>query len=107
MDVAARGFLIDQVPDPEEETKIQPDSAFKWGVDPLFIPPYSTTMPTGKARFTVNLTGGGPSVHPQLVVGAWGEERALINFAEKEFETQTLPQAQLESVGMVGVTGAF
>ena len=107
LDVASRGFLIDQVPDPEEETRTPLDGGFKWGADPLFIPPYSTAFPQGKARFTVKLSGGGPSAPPQVLVGAWGEGRAMINLAEMEFETQTLPRAQLESVGMVGVTGTF
>lgn len=108
IDAATRGFLIDQVPDPEEEKKVQPpDAAFKWGADPIFIPPYSTTLSAGKARFTLKLSGGGPTTHPELLVGAWGEGRALINIAEKEFETRTLSRAQLESVGMVGVMSTF
>jgi peptidoglycan hydrolase-like protein with peptidoglycan-binding domain len=82
-----------------------PTPGFDWGATPLFDPFDPTGFGVkGNARFTFQVSSGQGGI-PSVVVGAWGEGRAFLNFESQRGETK--PRIELGGNVFFGATGVF
>lgn len=100
-----KALLIDQVPNPARKISA-PGSGFKWGIAPLFDPfdPKGFGV-KGNAAFTVRVTSGPNPADPNIVVGAWGDGKAFLNFSTKQ--GQARPKVEGDGTFFLGVQGSF
>ena len=101
-----KAFIISQIPNPAPSTPSAPAAGFRWGVDPLFDP----TDPKGfgvkgNAAFTARITGGSDPAKPNIVIGAWGDGQAFLNFTTQR--GQARPKLEGDGKFFLGVKGVF
>jgi hypothetical protein len=104
LDPNVEDLLISFVPKPVT-VFTPPTPGFDWGATPLFDPFDPTGFGVkGNARFTFQLSTGQNGL-PSVVLGAWGEGRAFLNFESSR--GQSKPRIELEGNVFFGAMGVF